>query len=145
MQAQLLRYTHKIKDMTMDKLNFNNLTLDVSSAFSSAQQISEQFNAQHAVIEQISREKAHREAKIVAGAEANIAQKELLEEQLKEIKEQNAQLKENYRLLNELYDSAKCEAKENAKEAKHNKIFGWVSFGIGTLIGIAGIVLGIIF
>ena len=82
---------------------------------------------------------------MMAAAEASVAQKELLEEQLKEIKEQNSQLKDNYRLLNELYESAKRDAVESAKEARHNKIFGWVSFGIGTLIGIAGIVFGIIF
>lgn len=35
--------------------------------------------------------------------------------------------------------------KSSKKEAKANKIFGWVSFAVGTLIGIAGIVLGIIF
>ncbi len=39
----------------------------------------------------------------------------------------------------------KFEAKLNASVAKHNKIFGWLSFGIGTLIGIVGIVFGIIF
>ena len=82
---------------------------------------------------------------MMAAAEASVAQKELLEEQLKEIREQNSQLKDNYRLLNELYESAKRDAVESAKEARHNKIFGWVSFGIGTLIGIAGIVFGIIF
>lgn len=93
----------------------------------------------------MNREKARRDAKMVAGAEACIAQKELLEDPLKEIKEQNSQLKDNYRLLNELYESAKRDAAESAKEARHNKIFGWISFGIGTLIGIAGIVFGVIF
>ena len=45
----------------------------------------------------------------------------------------------------ELYESAKEDAKNSKKEAKANKIFGWVSFAVGTLIGIAGIVFGIIF
>lgn len=126
----------------MDKFDFN---FDLSSTINSVQQISSQFDEHYAVIEQINREKNIREAKMVAGAEASIAQKELLEEQLKEIKEQNIQLKENYHLLNELYESAKKEAGDNAKDAKHNKIFGWVSFGVGTLIGILGIILGIIF
>jgi hypothetical protein len=54
------------------------------------------------------------------------------------VKEQNNQLKENYRLLNEMYEKAK-------KEAKENKIFGWISFGVGTLIGAAGVAVGIIF
>lgn len=88
---------------------------------------------------------ARKDVALFQTADASIEQKRLLEQQLEEVKEQNLQLKENYRLLNELYESAKADAQSNAKEAKANKIFGWVSFGIGTLIGIAGIVLGIIF
>ena len=54
-------------------------------------------------------------------------------------------MQERNALLNDLYENSKKEAADNAKEARHNKIFGWVSFGIGTLVGIAGIVFGIIF
>lgn len=126
-------------------MDFNNLNFDISPAINSAQRLAEQFKERDAILDQISRDKAKRDATMLAGAEASVAQKELLEEQLKEIKEQNSQLKENYRLLNELYESAKIEAQDNAKEAKHNKIFGWVSFGVGTIIGIIGIVFGIIF
>lgn len=82
---------------------------------------------------------------MVEGAQANIAQKTLLEEQLKAVKEQNEQLKENYRLLNELYENSKVDAQKSAKNALHNKIFGWVSFGVGTFIGIAGILFGLFF
>ena len=130
----------------MDTLDFGRLQDSLNLV--TARQVSlfsEQEENHRRVVEEISREAAHRNAKIVAGAEASVAQKELLEEQLKEIKEQNSQLKDNYRLLNELYESAKRDAVESAKEARHNKIFGWVSFGVGTLIGIAGIVFGIIF
>ena len=88
---------------------------------------------------------AKKDAALFQTAEASIAQKELLEQQLAEVKEQNAQLKENYRLLKELYESAKEDAESSKKEARANKIFGWVSFAVGTLIGIAGIVFGIIF
>lgn len=84
-------------------------------------------------------------------AEASRAQKELLAQQLEEVKEQNAllkennaALKENYSTLKELYEMTKAEAESSAKEAKHNKIFGWVSFSVGTIIGIAGIVIGIV-
>ena len=129
----------------MNELNFNNLNFDISSTLNSARVVSEQFEETQKVLDDISRINVQRDATMMAAAEASIAQKELLEEQLKEIKDQNAQLKDNYRLLNELYESAKCDAEESAKEARHNKIFGWVSFGIGTLIGIAGIVFGIIF
>lgn len=131
----------------METLDFNSLraNLDsINSAFA-ASQIAKQNEDAYRIARAVSEQNARRDAKMVAGAEANIAQKELLEEQLKEIREQNSQLKDNYRLLNELYESAKRDAEESAKEARHNKIFGWVSFGIGTLIGIAGIVFGIIF
>ena len=131
----------------METLDLNSLkaNLDsINSAFA-ASQIARQNEEAYRIARAVSEQNARRDAKMVAGAEASVAQKELLEEQLKEIKEQNSQLKDNYRLLNELYESAKRDAVESAKEARHNKIFGWVSFGIGTLIGIAGIVFGIIF
>ena len=131
----------------METLDFNSLraNLDsINSAFA-ASQIAKQNEDAYRIARAVSEQNARRDAKMVAGAEASIAQKELLEEQLKEIRKQNSQLKDNYRLLNELYESAKRDAEESAKEARHNKIFGWVSFGIGTLIGIAGIVFGIIF
>ena len=88
---------------------------------------------------------ARKDDALFQAAEASVKQKELLEQQLVEVREQNTQLKENNNLLKDLYESAKKEAENNAKEAKANKIFGWVSFAVGTLIGIAGIVLGIIF
>ena len=129
----------------MNELDFNSLNFDFSSALNSARAVSEQFERNQRIVDNISQMNAKRDATMMAAAEASVAQKGLLEEQLKEIKEQNSQLKDNYRLLNELYESAKRDAVESAKEARHNKIFGWVSFGIGTLIGIAGIVFGIIF
>ena len=82
---------------------------------------------------------------ILQTAEFTGQQKELLEKQLEEVKQQNIQLRENYALLKDLYDRAKQDAEESAKDAKKNRIFGWVSFAVGTFIGIAGVVLGIIF
>lgn len=97
-------------------------------------------------------EQARRNAIMEEGAKSSIEQKELLLQQLEAVKEQNKLLEKQIRemqdknaLLNELYDNSKKESIANAKDAKHNKIFGWVSFGVGTLIGIAGIILGIIF
>lgn len=131
----------------MDNLDFKGLNLSnlsISSAFA-ANQFAEQQREQQIIFDEIAEQNAKRNATIMAGAEASVAQKELLELQLAEVKEQNLQLKENYRLLNELYESAKADAKSNAKDAMDNKIFGWVSLGVGTLIGIVGIVLGILF
>lgn len=131
----------------MDNLDFKGLNLSnlsINSAFA-ANQFAEQQREQQIIFDEIAEQNAKRNATIMAGAEASVAQKELLELQLAEVKEQNLQLKENYRLLNELYESAKADAKSNAKDAMDNKIFGWVSLGVGTLIGIVGIVLGILF
>ena len=82
-------------------------------------------------------------------AEASQEQKKLLLQQLEEVREQNKllkesnlALKENYLTLKELYKMAKNEAERNAKEARQNKTFGWVSFAVGTVIAIAGIVVG---
>lgn len=82
-------------------------------------------------------------------AEASQEQKKLLLQQLEEVREQNKllkesnlALKENYFTLQELYKMAKNEADRNAKEARQNKIFGWISFAVGTIIAIAGIVVG---
>lgn len=112
--------------------------LNLANSAVRAQEIANQMAA-------INCEKARKEAILVKGAEANIEQTELLEQQLDAVKEQNVQLKENYSLLKELYEQAKQDAMDSAKEARANKIFGWVSFGIGTIIGIIGIVFGIIF
>ncbi len=59
------------------------------------------------------REAEHR-AKLEAGAEADIAQKELLQSQLEALREQNGLLSENYKKLKEMYDS-QVEANEAAR------------------------------
>lgn len=78
-------------------------------------------------------------------ASANKTQIELLKQQLEEAKTQNIKLMESNQLLNELYKTADLAAQNNEKEAKDNKKFGWWSLGIGTAIGIAGIVFGVLF
>lgn len=70
-------------------------------------------------------------------AKAVIEQNGLLQSQLQELQEQN-------RMLHEQMMQAQSDAIETKAEARKNKIFGWVSFGVGTLIGIAGIVVGIL-
>lgn len=59
------------------------------------------------------RETEHR-AKLEAGAEADIVQKELLQSQLEALREQNRLLSENYEKLKEMYDS-QVEANEAAR------------------------------
>ena len=89
--------------------------------------------------------KASQQRVLLKGIEANVEQTELIKRQNELLSQQLTELREKNALLSDLYESTKLEAYANAKEAKHNKIFGWVSFGVGTLIGLAGIVLAIIF
>ena len=135
----------------MNELDFNNFKLDVSSTLNSARQISEQFDAQYAIIDQMNREKARRDAKIVAGAEASVAQKELMEEQLVELKsqndilseqlkaeqaqreileehlkvttEQNGLLSANYQKLEEMYNAQKESNDEAQKDLHKSRVF----------------------
>ena len=143
----------------MEKLDFSNFNFDLSSTLNSAQQITAQFDAQreaqYAIIDQVNREKARRDAKIVAGAEASVAQKELMEEQLGELKaqndilteqlkaeqaqreilekhlkvtiEQNGLLSANYQKLEEMYNAQK-ESNDDARQDLHkSRVFnGWM-------------------
>lgn len=87
---------------------------------------------------------ARKDAALFETAEASVAQKELLEEQLVAVQEQNRLLQMNYDSLKELYDNTKSEAVENKADAKRSRVFGWITFGIGTLIGVAGLAVAII-
>ena len=104
-----------------------------------------QASVQQKILDQINAEQRRKDNAILQTAQASIEQKHLLEKQLEEVKQQNVQLKENYALLKDLYDRTKQDAEKSAKDAKKNRVFGWVSFAVGTFIGIAGVVLGIIF
>ena len=64
-------------------------------------------------------------------------QSSLLQRQLQEMQEQN-------QLLRKQIEQAQDDAANSKTEARKNKIFGWVSFGIGTVVAIVGIVLGIV-
>ena len=119
--------------------------LSESTSAMQASQISREIETAQRLATAQARENARRNAILEEGAKANIEQVGLLEKQLEEVKQQNIQLKENYALLKDLYYRAKQDAEEITKDAKKNRVFGWVSFAVGTFIGIAGVVLGIIF
>lgn len=108
-------------------------------------------NSAHAVaafdaIQRAELEKKRRQDEILAaGAKANIENMELLRKQVELLEGQLEEVKERNRLLQELYDSSKQEAEGNRKDAIRNMVFGWVSFGVGTLIGIIGLVFSIVF
>ena len=72
---------------------------------------------------EISRQSAKRDATLVAGAEASIAQKELLEQQLEFTQEQNRLLSENYDKLKEMYDAQVNANREATAELAKSKRF----------------------
>ena len=100
-------------------MNFdlNNLKFDSPIATSAKQfyVISREWVQSQEAIVEARREAEEREATLVAGAEASIEQKELLQQQLEIIREQNALLCDNYEKLKEMYD-AQVQENESAKE-----------------------------
>lgn len=111
--------------------------MDVNSAYA--------LGALYEIERQEAKRAAAQQEIMLKGAEASVEQMELIKKQNELLEQQLIELREKNALLNDLYERTKAEADSNAKDAKHNKIFGWVSFAVGTLIGIVGIVLGIIF
>ena len=125
----------------MNKFDFGNLNLDISSTFNSAQRVSEHFEEQQSILDNVSRETAKRNATIVAGAEANVAQKELLEQQLSTLGEQNKLLADNYSKLKEMYDAqvqSNSEAKEDLRRSRNFNAWMMVIAIIAMLAAIAG-------
>ena len=133
--------------------NFEGFNISDSPYFHSAFPSSALQASEISAVMNLEAEKNRKKDKVLfETAEISWAQKELLERQLEEVKAQNILLKENnttlsenYSTLNQLYETTKAEAESSAKEAKQNKFFGWFSLAVGTIIGIAGIVVGIIF
>lgn len=113
---------------------FDSSEVMANSAYQMQQQMAELEENINAQIEY----RAQRDAAIFQTAEESKKQNKLLSEQIDALKDQN-------KLLKEMYDGAKADAEENKKQAKHNKVFGWVSFAVGTVIGIAGVLFGIFF
>ena len=125
----------------MNKFDFGNLNLDISSTFNSAQRVSKHFEEQQRILDNVSRETAKRNATIVAGAEANIAQKELLEQQLSALGEQNKLLADNYNKLKELYDAqvqSNADAKEDLRRSRNFNAWMMVIAIIAMIAAIAG-------
>ena len=89
----------------------------------------------------IARESAKRDATLVAGAEASIEQKELLQQQLEMIREQNMFLCDNYEKLKEMYDAqvqANIAAKTELDRSKRFNAWMMVIAIIAMLAAIAG-------
>lgn len=90
---------------------------------------------------QANQAKIEREEKMVAGAEANIAQKNLLEKQVEILQNQNELLSDNYTKLKEMYDAqveANKEAKEELKRSKRFNLKMMIIAIIAMFAAIAG-------
>ena len=98
--------------MSLDFSGFNQS--NANSALAAAE-ISRQHEEMMRSVAEANQEKIERERRLVAGAEASIAQKELLEQQVEMIQKQNELLSDNYTKLKEMYD-AQVDANKEAKE-----------------------------
>ena len=137
----------------METLDLNSLKANLDSINSAfvVSQIAKQNEEAYRIARAVSEQNARRDAKIVAGAEANVAQKELMEEQLGELKaqndilaeqlkaeqvqreileehlkvttEQNTLLSANYQKLEEMYNSQKESNDEARKDLHKSRVF----------------------
>lgn len=132
--------------MEIINFDFNDIKLDLSaiSAANSAMQASivhEQMERDRQLASEISRQSAKRDATLVAGAEASIEQKELLQQQLDIIREQNSLLCDNYNKLKEMYDAqvqTNIESKAELDRSKKFNAWMMVIAIVAMLAAIAG-------
>lgn len=105
-------------------MGFGLNNLETLSTANSARQVSlitADNNRTKKAIADEERQSAKRNEILVAGAEANIEQKNLLEQQLEIIHEQNRLLQDNYEKLKEMYDAQVQINKDAAKELARSK------------------------
>lgn len=115
--------------------------LSVANSAMRVSTIAEEKEHSQRILDQISKQTAQRNATLVAGAEANIAQKELFEQQIEMLHTQNDILYGNYAKLKELYDTqveANKEAKEELERSKRFNIAMMVIAIVAMLAAIAG-------
>ena len=87
---------------------------------------------------------AKKDVAIFQTAQAAVEQNKLLVEQIKSLQQQNQLLQQLYQQAQKEAEDRKKDADESKAAARHNKIFGWVSFAVGTAIGLAGVLVGIL-
>jgi len=117
---------------------FNQSLANSASAF--AENFRQQEETMHAVA-QANQERIEREERMVAGAEASIAQKGLLEQQVEFIQNQNELLSDNYSKLKEMLDAqveANKEAKEELRRSRRFNVAMMIIAIIAMLAAIAG-------
>ena len=124
--------------MKFDNKNFSHTIANSAATFS---EISRQQEAAFRAVTIANRERIEREEKMVAGAEASIAQKELLGQQVEFLQKQNDLLSDNYLKIKEMFDAqveANREAKEELKRSKRFNLGMMIIAIIAMLAAIAG-------
>ena len=115
--------------------------LSVANSAVRVSAIAEEMERNQRILDQTNKQTAQRDATLVAGAEANIAQKELLEQQIEMLHTQNDILYVNYAKLKELYETqveANKEAKEELERSKRFNIAMMVIAIVAMIATIAG-------
>lgn len=125
----------------LSKMKMPSFSFDTSALARQAQRLNDEMNAN---IEAVAEHNRQKDEALFQTAKASIAQRELLEQQLAAVKEQNQQLKENNAMLKSLYEAAKKDAESSAAEAKKSGRTNWISIVVCVIIGIATIVVSII-
>ncbi len=128
-------------------LDFSGLSQPTANSAAAFAEISRRQEETLRAVEQANQERIDREERLVAGAEANIAQKELLEQQVEIIRKQNELLSDNYSKLKEMYDAqvdANKEAKEELKRSKRFNVAMMIIAIIAMMAAIAGPIVTII-
>lgn len=125
-------------------LNGLKATLSAVNSAMRANAIAEEMAHGERVAAAIARETAKRDATLVAAAEASIEQRDLVEQQLDILREQNSLLLDNYEKLKEMYDAQVQENTDAKDELKRSRRYnGWmmvVSF-VSMLAAIASTVI----
>lgn len=124
-------------------IDLSGLKESLSSANSAIQAsaIADEIERNQRIADAMARRSAERDATLIAGAEANIEQKELFQQQLEILREQNALLCDNYEKLKELYEAQVRENEDAKEELKQSRRYNaWMMFIaiIAMLAAIAG-------
>ena len=123
------------------KFDINNFSHTIANSAATVSEINRQQEAAFRAVTIANRERIEREEKMVAGAEASIAQKELLGQQVEFLQKQNDLLSDNYLKIKEMFDAqveANREAKEELKRSKRFNLGMMIIAIIAMLAAIAG-------
>ncbi len=113
--------------------------LSVANSAIRVSAIADDMERNQRLIQQINEQNAKKNATLLAGAKADIAQKELFEQQLEIIQKQNELLFDNYSKLKELFDAQVETNKEAKEELKRSKRFNIAMMIIAIIAMIAAI------